>query len=178
MDKETIIELRKHLGYEDYHPVGPDRLREVYYGDYSGIIGVSSNRLGITDIRYPLVGTYGLGPCITIAGFDKKTKTAFLSHNIPLKRLEFLNDTLFDILKRKGIEKEDLEFYLVGGDETYKDHAQKIEEYLSERIKNPKIVYRDLVERNDPKGRGKSIILDSRDGRIYCHDGINFFGKN
>ncbi len=178
MDKEIITKLRKKLGYEDYHLVGPDRLREVYYGDYSKIIGVSSNKFCITNMEHPLVGTYGLGPCIAIAGLDKKTKTAFLSHNVAIKKLELLNDILFEMLRKKGIKEKDLEFYLVGGNEEYEEHAQKVEEYLKERIESPKIVYRDLIEKNDPRKMGKSLILDSRNGEIFCHNGISLFREN
>jgi chemotaxis receptor (MCP) glutamine deamidase CheD len=176
MDKETIMRVREKLGYEDYHIVGPDKLREVYYGDYSNIIGIGINQCRITSSKQPLIGTYGLGPCIAIAGFDKKTKTAFLSHNVPIKKLEFLNDDLFDALTKMGTIEKDLEFYLVGGNEEYKEHAQKVEEYLKRRIKNPKIVYRDLIEKNDPRKMGKSIILDSINEKIYCHNGISIFG--
>ena len=177
MDKETIIELRKKLGYEDDHSEGPDKLRNICYEDYSKIIEVRIDRFGITTKKYPFVGTYGLGNCISIAGLDKKTKTAFMSHNVPIRKLELVNDPLFEELEKRKIKKEDLEFFLVGGNEEYKEHVQKIEEYLQSKIKNPKIVYRDLIEINDLKKLGKSLILDSRNGKIYCHNLINIFGK-
>ncbi len=177
MNKEIINKLRKNLGYEEIHLKGPDKLRNVCYEDYSEILEVRVDKFGITTKKYPLIGTYGLGPCIAIAGLDKKTKTAFMSHNVPIRRLELVNDPLFEELERRKIEKENLEFFLVGGNKGFEEHAQRIEEYLQSKIKNPKIVYRDLIEDNNLKIMDKSLILDSRNGKIYCHNRIELFGK-
>ena len=87
MKKEIINHVRNSIGLTDYHPIGPDKNREIFYGDISKTKGVSSNKAAITNDTHPIIGTYGLGPCIAIAGLDKKTKTAFLSHNVPIKKI-------------------------------------------------------------------------------------------
>lgn len=175
MEKETINQVRNLIGLTNYQSIGPNKDREIFYGDLSKTKGVSLNNAAITNDTHPTIGTYGLGPCIAIAGLDKKTKTAFLSHNVPIKKLEDLNDHIFDKLEKKGIDLNNLEFYLIGGNPEYKQHAEEIKIYLNKKINNPKIIYTDLIETNDPKKLGKSFILDSRNGNFYCHDGISSF---
>jgi len=176
MEKELVDKFRKVTGLDKYHLVGPDRRREVYYGDYSKIKEVTSTSGGrITSENFPLIGTYGLGPCIAIIGRDPKSKTTFMTHNVPIKKLEKINDPMINQLRKEGIPPERLEFYLIGGNITYKDHANKIKRHLSSKIVNPKIVYEDLIEKNDPKGLGKSVVIDSNTGNIFCHDGISSF---
>ena len=176
MKKELVNKFRKVTGLEEYHLVGPDRKREVYYGDYSKIKGVTSTSGGrITSENFPLIGSYGLGACIAIIGRDPKSKTTFMTHNVPIKKLDEINDPMINQLKKEGISSERLEFYLIGGNTIYEDHVNKIKRYLSSKTANPKIVYEDLIEKNDPKGLGKSVIIDSNTGNIFCHDGISLF---
>jgi len=170
------MRARKSIGLDLYHPIGPDRDREILYGSPELIKGIGTNQCAISDSAHPMVGTYGLGPCIAIAGLDKETNTAFLSHNIPVKNLDDLNGPIFDELEHRGIDKNNLDYYLIGGNERYSKHLDDIKNYLNTKVKNPKIVYEDTIEKNDPKAYGKSFILDSRDGKFYAHNGLEVMG--
>ncbi|HKL23805.1 MAG TPA: hypothetical protein VJ912_00550 [Candidatus Nanoarchaeia archaeon] len=175
LNRQEIINAEKAIGLYDYNLNGPDRDRETYYGDYSLVGSVSTNEAGITNknSEKPMISTRGLGPCIAIAGYIPKDKTAFLSHNVPLKKLDDLNDKIFDELEKRKIKRDNIEFYLIGGNKEYKSHLNQIKKYLNNRLNNPKIVYEDLIETDDPKGFGKSFIIDSRNGKFYSQNSIN-----
>lgn len=169
MEKEVITKVRAILGLDEYQKNGPDKLREVFYGDYNLISGAHTNQTVMTNANSnrPILGTYGLGPCIAIVGYDPINKEGYLSHNVPLKNLDDLND--YPLQK---LNKNNLEFYLIGGTKEYEYHIKNIKDYLNQKIENPRIVYEDVIETNDPKKMGKSFALDTRNGEIYCLDGV------
>lgn len=170
MKKEHITKAEEAIGLKGYYLVGPDKNREIFYGDYSLVGSVLSNEAGITDAnsKKPMISTFGLGPCVALGGYDRKTKMAFLSHNIPLKKLEELNDPVFEYLRKRKVIFNEMDFYLVGGDEEYKSHPEEVKKYLHDKVGSQlKIVHEDVIESYDPKRIGKSFILDSREGRFY-----------
>ena len=166
--KVTINKIRDKLGLTEYHKIGPDQKREVYYGKSDLVKMVQSNEGGYTDAssQKPLIGTYGLGPRIAIIGYNSKTKTAFISHNVEHASPEKINNSLI-----KNVGKNNLEIYLVGNN-LRENHEEKLIRYLESELTNPEIVYKDTKRISDPKGLGKSIIMDTRDGKIYSHNGI------
>ncbi len=169
MENKVIIDkIRDNLGLTKYHKIGPNQKREVYYGESDLVKMVQSNKGSHTDAnsQKPLIGTYGLGPCIAIIGHNPKTKTAFISHNVEHVFPEKINNSLIE-----NVGKNNLEIYLVGNN-LRKNHEEKLIKYLKSELINPEIVYKDTKTIPDPKGLGKSIIIDTRDGKIYSHNGI------
>ena len=63
-----------------------------------------------------------------------------------------------------------MEFYIIGGNKQYKNHVDKVKNYLNQKVENPNIVYEDIIETIDPKNLGKSFALDTRDQKIYSLD--------
>ncbi len=168
VNKKTIKKIRDNLGLTEYHKIGPDQKREVYYGKSNLIKMVRTNGINHTNSnsQTPLLGTTSLGPCIAIIGYNPKTKTAFISHNVEHNPPEKINNPLIE-----KIGKNNLEIYLVGNN-IRKNHEEKLIEYLKSELTNSKIVYKDTERIPDPKGLGKSVILDTRNGKIYSHSGI------
>jgi chemotaxis receptor (MCP) glutamine deamidase CheD len=170
MHKEMIKKFRKETGLDEYHLIGPDKERKIYLEDRK-ILWASMGRYTISTEEFPLVGTYGLGPCVAIAGRDSLNKISFISHNLPLKNLEKTNKLMFNELFKKGIEKENLEFYLISNDE--KGISGKYaKEYLNLFTKKIQIIYEDLKYIKDPLRIGKSFILDSINSNFYAFPGF------
>lgn len=174
MEKEIIYKAREILGLNEYQKIGPDKMREVFYGDMNliGSVSMDEGTISSANSNKPIIATFGLGPCIALVGYEKKSKIGFISHNIPIKKLENLNGPIFETLDELKVKKENLEFYLVGGNEKNKEHLDKIKKYLESKIKYPNIIYEDVIESYDPKNMGKSFVLDTRNQKIYCLNGI------
>lgn len=169
---DHIKKIRIMLGIEENQGIGPDKRREVFYGDNNLVKLIGTGKATITNAEAdkPIIGTYGLANCIAILGYNPKTKKAFLSHNIDKSKLEELNNPLI-----KEIGNNNLEIYLIGGNGTYKENLTAIYDYLNLKLKEYKLKEEDVLKPNDPKKMGKSIIFDTRDGKVYCHHGVGNF---
>ena len=146
--------------------------REIYSRNTKliGSVSIDEGTISSADSNKPIIATFGLGPCIALAGYDRKSKIGFISHNVPVKKLDNLNDPIFEVIDTLGIKKSNMEFYIIGGNKQYKNHVDKVKNYLNQKVENPNIVYEDIIETIDPKNLGKSFALDTRDQKIYSLD--------
>lgn len=121
---------------------------------------ILQHEYGVTkaDAAQPVLGTYGAGPCVILALYDKQAKTAVLTHIDALTNLYSLNQ-LFN-----EINPETTVAHLAGGDSSSQEMCIKIIDMLEDRKIN--IANADIV-REGFKGPA-SLAIDARTGNIYA----------
>lgn len=123
--------------------------------------GVIQKEYAITSAKseIPIIGTFGLGPCIAVVAYDLKTATAALAHVDGTTNVESLEMMFTDM----GIEQSDLKRLrvgLIGGDRSSRKKAIEIIRYLQDRGFD--IAYADILDKPHPSG----FVIDSRNGKI------------
>ena len=134
--------------------------------DQSVLLGIGN--LGITnaDSAVPILGTYGLDPCLGIALYNKKTKTVAVIHNDE-------NDTLaFErLLKQvRDNESDKIEIHLIGA--CYNRHDDDLNEFLLGNLcallnkisHTPNVILKtfDVFDKPHPE----SFAIDARNGKL------------
>src|SRR3989344_4441694 len=163
-DVSLTDRIKGFFGFNRSKYPNPDKLREVYTGDYSLVKG-TGNKRGIetsSQSDRPVMATWGVGPCITLCGYDPKYKTGFLVHDSEDRKICHTTDDLVEKLQEqmKGL---DFQFYLVGGFQGWSnDVLRKVERYLTQRFPDGKVVYKDVLDKGDIFHPGKSFVLDTR----------------
>ena len=58
--------------------------REIYSRNTKliGSVSIDEGTISSADSNKPIIATFGLGPCIALAGYDRKSKIGFISHNV------------------------------------------------------------------------------------------------
>lgn len=164
--------IKGFFGFNRNKYPNPDKLREVYSGDYSLVKG-TGNKRGIetsSQSDRPIMATWGVGPCLTLGGYDSKQKVGFLVHDFDGRRICHTAD---DLVEKLQIQREglDFQFYLVGGVQGWSnDVLREVEKYLTQRFPTGKVFYRDVLDKWDLYNLGKSFVLDTRDGKVNCLD--------
>lgn len=137
--------------------------------------GILQHCFGYTDAKNdkPVLWTVGVGPCVALAIYNNKTKTAALAHIDDLTTLDSI-DKIFDELSKNN--DAILEVHIASRDIS---SGLIIHDLLKliENKKNIRIVSTDLMEDGD----AKSLVIDARTGEVHnnVHDyQINFNKDN
>jgi hypothetical protein len=126
---------------------------------FNSIFPVYQKEYYIATVEHPIIGTYGLGPCICIIMRDPISTKTMLAHidSTTIEPLNIFFSTFNDIAK--------IDVYIVGGDNSSNDLAISL---LDEKY-NIKLIWLIDNDNND-------ISIDSRNGDIYLNlNNINNF---
>lgn len=108
------------------------------------------------DSRQPVLGTFGAGPCVILALYDKENRRAMLAHIDSLTDLQSLSRTIQKFSSKNTIA------HLLGGDSSSQFMCIELLEVL--RKLNIEIENADLINHFNPSA---SLAIDSRTGAIY-----------
>jgi len=126
---------------------------------FNSIFPVYQKEYYIATSEHPIIGTYGLGPCICIIMRDPISTKTMLAHidSTTIEPLNIFFSTFNDIAK--------IDVYIVGGDNSSNDLAISL---LEEKY-NIKLIWLIDSDNND-------VSIDSRNGDIYLNlNNINNF---
>ena len=161
----------------------PDQLRPIYEGDNKLVkfIPMHSGSFVLSNNEYPIVGTGGLGPCIAFCGYDPEKKMAFMAHIAPSDDYKSLINKLQIDMRENCGPLKNIEAYLVGGNFWTSNKLSEIKKFALKnfkmkslledtswviglpRVEEMKTIPANIEEENY---RGKSILIDSRDGKV------------
>jgi chemotaxis receptor (MCP) glutamine deamidase CheD len=123
---------------------------EVMLGEYS-IIEYSENT--------PFMQTYGIGPCVAVTIYDKKSKKGFLAHIDTHSKAKSLNGIL-SRLKTRGFDTDNCEARIIGGQTGYSTETVK---EIQKQLNSKKI---NIVEMDVLGSDARSIQLDLNTGEV------------
>jgi len=154
------------------HIFDGDKLRSEYDGDYSllNLIRGSEASISTSNSLRPVLASVGMGPCIAMAGYDSRQKIGFISHNGVGDYIEVIHDIVLTELNKisNGLS---MDIHIVGGMLGSKELADDLRNYAKKEF-NPKSINEDLaLNISDWTYLGKSLVLDTRNGKIYSIDG-------
>ncbi len=101
----------------------------------SDAVIIHQRGFGIIDAeaKHKKIGTVGLGPCISILGYDEPTKVLTVAHVDTMTELEPSMSTIAAWLRHAGVEDlSKLRVVLDGGDGTSKDLRKRLLELLKQ----------------------------------------------
>lgn len=110
--------------------------------------------------RYPIIGSFGAGPCLTMAVYNPKHKTAALCHIDSMTNLNSLH-SIFSNLNPTKDKDTPVEIHLAGGDESSKEMVAKVINII-ENFEYAKIISASIVRPNPAQ-----LAIDSRTGEVF-----------
>lgn len=125
------------------------------------IRGILQKEYAITnaDSDIPIIGTFGLGPCIALTIYDPVTRLAALAHVDGTTRVDSLGRIFSDISVSKN-EFSRLQVGLIGGDLSSRKQAVEMVRYL--RNNDIKLSFVDIIDKPHPS----AFVIDARNGAI------------
>ncbi|MGD9153747.1 MAG: hypothetical protein PVG30_08890 [Gammaproteobacteria bacterium] len=136
-------------------------LKNAKYANFSKNLaeGVLQREYAITtaNSKKPILGTYGAGPCLIVAIYDSKSKTAFLAHIDSATNLKSLTQILKIFNPKTSV------VHLFGGDNSSKNMCMDVVEIFESN--HFKLHNTDIV-RSDWRNAA-SLAIDARNGQIY-----------
>ncbi len=173
-EDKLVGKLRKFLSFPRHDPnETADSLRPEYQGDYSllNLVHGGEATISSAESQRPVIGSFGMGPCVAMAGYDPAQKVGFISHNGTGDYLEVLHDLVLEELRKKSKSELEMDVYIIGGMVGSDELASKLRNFAKRKF-NPRIINEDLaLDVSDWTYLGKSFLLDVRDGRVYSIDG-------
>ena len=173
--EDTLVgKVRKFIGFprQDPNEVA-DRLRPVYCGDYSllNLVHGGEATISTSESERPIIGSFGMGPCIAMTGYDPKQKIGFISHNGIGDYVETLHTLVLEELRKKSKSELKMDIHIVGGMIGSGELASRLTGVARDNF-NPRRISCDLaLDTSDWTYLGKSFLLDVRNGNIYSVDG-------
>ncbi len=130
-----------------------------------------------SDDDKPILATYGAGPCVIVAGYERSQKIGFVAHFSHAGEVEVGADLILDRLKRMLNEKSgNFSVFLKGGiidDPVSENTFKAIKKWVSTTNDHAshialKILSSDPLNSEDEES--KSLALDTRSGAIYDYN--------
>lgn len=123
--------------------------------------GIIQKEYAITnaDSDVPIIGTFGLGPCIALVVYDPITNTAALAHVDSMTNIDSLG-TIFDDMEVTDKQLARLRVGLIGGDSSSRGLVIAMVRYL--QSKGVQLSYANILEKFHPS----TFVIDSRNGEI------------
>jgi len=133
---------------------------------------VSQGEQGITDStdKKPVLATFGIGPCISIVGYDSTKRAGFLTHYDSCVDLEASLASVFESLPRD--QQFEFDISIIGGDGSSVNIYRAIKSKL-ETQSNPNVKL-NVSEEDVFSNESKSIALDTRTGQKFVYDPKQF----
>lgn len=132
-----------------------------YSDDFSLVKLVHTDKAAISQSRaqYPIIGTFGIGPCVALATYHKGDKVGSISHfsvgvGVP-ESIRKVNTSI-------GNRLSDSEIYLVGG---YTLQSEDLVNEIKTALGSVNIVEEDVLCQEQSNGR--SFLIDTRNGNTY-----------
>ena len=152
--------------------------RLVFDGNMDELVEVLEREIAITksDESKPVLGAYGLGPCVLLAGYEPDKNIAFMLYSNGLTNVSSsFGILLYYLSKTANGQKSTYDVRLIGGK---KRGSESTISLLKSRLNVRDDIQMNLVE-EDTLGyqagdKGKTLALDSRTGETYHYD----FRKN
>ena len=145
--------------------------REEYSSSFEDVFEIIQTEAGITcsEEEHPVLATYGIGPCVAIAGYEPNLKIGFIAHVDELTSNP--SQTIVGNLERVSSD-QNYEVTLIGGnEETSRENVQKIIDNFTLNNLNPQIKF-EIVDNElyEEDLNIKSIALDTRTGELYDYN--------
>jgi len=151
--------------------------KQLFKGDFSLVQEVLPGEYAITSATSskPVLATCGLGPCVSLAGYNKTYKVAFLTHyRVGSNVLWSYNNLVKELLVFTN-KKAKFELTLVGGEKNYSEGLINI---IKSKINSESRLEMSLIEEDtlDFKSSvswatiNRTNSIDSRIGKTYAYD--------
>lgn len=145
------------------------------YQDKSDLVSlIFPGEQGITraDSIKPILATFGLGPCISVSGYDKERSVGFLTHYHSL--VEIL-ESMQQVVNAMPIQELQFDVSIIGSDSFTVSMYKEIKfvlEQLSQGLMKFKVTEEDVLD-----SVKRSVALDTRTGERFVfdpkkHDGL------
>src|SRR3989338_24519 len=176
--RSSLLErIKKRIGLYRNPNLDTDKLRPLLFDDqfnedYSllNLVHGSEAFISTRNSPRPILASVGMGPCIAMAGYDSKEGIGFLSHNGIGDYVGVLYDLVLEELRKQTNSRLEMEIYIVGGMLGSNALARKLRENAQKF--NPSKIHKDLALKiSEWTYLGKSLSLDTRDGKVYSLDG-------
>ncbi|MDD4353392.1 MAG: hypothetical protein PHN56_02950 [Candidatus Nanoarchaeia archaeon] len=140
-----------------------DGCMPIYQGSNNLVKLIYQREQGITyfNDNKPVLATFGLGPCLAIAGYDSRLKIGFLAHyDFLTNEKESIEQLIFLIPKNSFFDVS-----LIGGNDS------SIEQYgvIKELLKNNEVLF-NIIEEDVFGNISRSIVLDTRTGEKFAYN--------
>jgi len=129
--------------------------------DQEQIRGILQKEYGITSSvsNVPMLGTFGLGPCIALTVYDPEAQMVALGHVDATTDVNSLDR----IIGEFGLSKQDLhrlQIGLIGGDDSSRKQAIQLIRFLKDRGLD--LSFAEILDKSHPS----AFVIDARDGQI------------
>lgn len=174
--KESLWQrLLGSLGFDVHGNKNADIKRQNYSGDLNLLNNVSTDSASISDINSskPILATGGIGPCVSLCGYDPRLKIGFLLHVSSSSNFDRIISRINEYLKERYVETTfNFQFYLIGGIKSWTEqNVNYIKNYVHYHYPNSAIVHEDVLGSSSRFYLGKSFLLDIRNGNVYSYSG-------
>ncbi|MDP3639732.1 MAG: hypothetical protein Q8R53_00830 [Nanoarchaeota archaeon] len=149
--------------------------RPEFSGNMDDVVDVSMNQQAVTratDAK-PVLATFGLGPCVSLVGYEPSEKVGFLTHYSASTEVNNSFPNLLATLYRIGLSHDGptrFEVRLVGGWE----REDKLIQELKTRVRHGTMFNMEIVEEDTGYvEEGRSVALDTRTGELFSYSPKN-----
>jgi len=162
---EHLLEGVRVSPFHSYQPhIGPmTEVAEVLQGEFAV---TSSNS------RFPVLATYGVGPCVGVAGWDSNRKVAFLCHFDAQACVLSSQDSILDHLRRSSVsEGFSGELTIFSGMSTVRDRITQNVIELFRRDFGPAFKFQISNQNlgSSLEAGGLALAVDSRNGSMMTY---------
>lgn len=136
-------------------------IEELVEVDQKIVRGIIQKEYAITDSgsEKPIIGTFGLGPCIALTIYDVTNQVAGIAHIDGTTHIDSLDGVFYEFNQNDDSIPQ-LELRLIGGDGSSRETAIKILKYFKNR--GYKLDSTDILSRKHPS----AFVIDARNGVI------------
>lgn len=147
--------------------------RPKYSGNINDVVEVGMNQQGVTRAsdNKPVLATLGLGPCVSLVGYEPNHRVGFLTHYTALTKVSDSFSGLLIVLYQLGLTDSaptKFDVRLIGGwereDELIRELRIKV---MYGAFFNMKIVEEDTGYVGDGS---RSVALDTRTGKLFSYE--------
>lgn len=148
--------------------------RPTYQGNMDEVVSVSMNQQAVTraTASKTVLTTHGLGPCVSLVGYEPSAKVGFLTHYSSVTNVDQAFPNLLYQLYQTGLTHEEpnkFEVRIIGGWDPLDSLINKLRARLSGgTLFNMEIVGEEIGDLGN--GRGRNVALDTRTGELFSYD--------
>jgi hypothetical protein len=143
-----------------------------YSGSNDLVSIVSQGEQGITNSsdKKPVLATFGIGPCVSVVGYDSSKKTGFLTHYDSCVDLENSLASLFGLFPKD--QEFNFDVSIIGGDGSSVSTYRAIKSQLES--KSDTALRLNVSEEDIFGNESRSVALDTRTGQKFVYDPKQF----
>lgn len=155
------IALEHGISFEMHEPKYILGKNIEYSGDFSLVKLVHTDETAVSqsNAEFPIIGTFGIGPCVALATYHKGDKVGSISHfsvgvGVP--------ESIRKVNTSMGNRLSDSEIYLVGD---YSLQSEDLVDEIKATLGSVNIVEEDIL--CPEQSNGRSFLIDTRNGATY-----------